>query len=225
MSAIDGLNARLDEARKAGQQAEQLRAAGATLEARAAAAEAAVDQLKDRLEELRSSAAANERKLEQAAEARDALQTQCYEARDRNAKLRETLAREQGVQTQLREQIEQFRVSQDALQNHLAQIVEHLAALATSHERDRSASKASFDTIARAVEEARRAGHAAAETLSKRFGQLTVDAELLGVRTEYLEELVGAQRERLEELASEAPAEEDWITGDRARRTRSRKEP
>jgi hypothetical protein len=212
MTSIEGLTARNDELRKAS-------AAMPKLEARAASAEAA-------RAELRKTSEAQEKRLTQALAAREALQTQLAESKERNAKLRETLAHEKGVQAQLRVTIQQLQATQKQLEKRLGDLVEHVAALATSHERDRAEAQRSREAIAAAVEESRKASQAVTGTLAGRLNRLNTDAELLSMRTEYLEEIVSRHRERLDTPEPTQTPENDWLTGEtRPATRRSGKKP
>ncbi len=213
---------RLESLNQAAARAVQAERANSKLETRAAAAETAREELRGRMQELRERIAVQDQRLTELREAQRAVQQRNDELREQNAGLREKLAGERAAAAELRAELERSR---GAFNKQLGEIVEHLAALAASHERERSTSRESLAGLAKAVEEARRAGEAAAATLGKRLDRLGTDAELLGLRTEYLEELVGGHRERLEQLDTAPGAERDWLTGEPLPAKRSRKKP
>lgn len=195
---------RLESLNQAAARAAQAEKSGAKLEARAAAAEAARDELRERVR-------VQDERITQLRDARAAMQQRNDEMREQNAGLRETLAAERATLAELRRDLEHSR---RATEKRLAEVVEHLAALAASHERDREGSRGALAALAEAVEQARRSGEAAAATLAGRISRLDTDAELLSVRAEHLEEIVADQRDRHGRLGEQPPPEHDWLTGE-----------
>lgn len=182
------------------------------LEARAAGAEGARDELRERVK-------AQDERLAEHRAAREVARQRNDELRERNAKLREALAARDTALEGLRAQVQQAAKAQARLEKLLADMGEHVAALVGARGKDREQTEAGLRAIAEAVEQARRAGEAAASTLTRRLNRLDTDTELLSLRAEHIEEVVAEQRER---RAPEPEAGEDWLTGRPQPRTPSR---
>ena len=219
-ASIERLTERLETSKKAVEErAENLRAAlgraaeserlSAKLETRLAAAETARDELRARVEDLRSRIEdfrtrvhQQDERLASERDTRKRLQERIEEAAQQAAKLREKVAADEAARA--------------AADEHLAQITEHLAALAASHDRGRKSNDEQLTAIGGALEQARRSAEAAAAALAKRLARLDTDTELLSLRAEHVEEVVSEQRARLDELAPRPVEDEDWLTGARA---------
>lgn len=229
---------RLDLLNKACERAAHAERRVATLEPRAASAEAARDELRGRLDDLRERIKVQDERLIEHREARkvaqqrnddlrahnDALRERFDAVRDRNADLREKLAAKTATIEHLRVEaaaataaVVAAETSQKALEQHLAEMAEHVAALAGSHARDRTTTTDTLKKLTDAVEQARRAGESAAATLARRLTRLDTDTELLGIRAEHVEEIVAKQRDQLKHPRTTTAKEEDWLTGETTR--------
>lgn len=189
-------------------QANAQRDAIARLEKRAAVAEAARDELRLRVE----------RETERVAEHRDrchAIEQRLHNESEQAAKVREAMAASNEAVRRLQSQLETADGVRQTLESKLTEITTHVAALASSHARDRDAAAERFGTLSRAIEESTIASENAAKAFRQRLHRLDVDAELQSLRAEHLEEIVGDQRETLERMKQQDPAGADWLTGER----------
>jgi len=219
---------RLDLLNKACARAAQAENRVTNLEPRVASAEAARDELRGRIEDLRERVKVQDERLLEQREARKTAQQRNDDLRkqnetqrerfdvlqERNADLREKLATKTATIEHLRIATAAAETSQKAIEQHLADMAEHVAALANSHARDRKASAEQLEKLASAVEQARRAGEGAADTLARRLTRLDTDTELLGIRAEHVEEIVARQRDQLKRSRTTTTKEEDWLTGE-----------
>ncbi len=207
---------RLEALRQAGARAAQAEKAIATLETRAASAEAARDELRERVGDLRDRVKTQDERLAELRAAQQTAAERNSELRENNAALREKLAAKHEAVERLREQVEAARAAQAALEGRLGDMAAHVAALVGSHARSRDESAEKLAGLAAAVEQARRAGEAAATTLAQRLTRLDTDADLLAMRAEHLEDVVGQHRAKLRDPDDRA-GEADWLTGEKAK--------
>ena len=238
---IESLTGQIETARKLSQErlealnqacarAVEAERAGAKLGSRAGAAEAARDELRgrvgdlhervkvqdERLAELREAGRASVQRNDDLRKSNDVLRDNNAEFREQNAALREKLAAEREAGERLREQLEATRAAHAAIDGQLADLAAHVAALVGSQDRTRKESAGKLAELAAAVEQARRAGEAAAATLAGRMSRIDVDADLLAMRAEHLEEVVGQHRTQLGETDARGGGEAEWLTGEAA---------
>ncbi len=212
---------RLESLNQARARAVQAEREIARLEPKYASAAASRDELRGRLEDLRERIKAQDERLVEQREARkdaqqrnDDLRKSYDTQREHNAELREKLATQHATIEHLRSAATGAEAAQRVIEQHLADMAEHVAALAGSHARDRANSAKSLEKLAQAVEQARRAGEGAAATLARRLTRLDTDTELLGMRAEHVEEIVARHRDQLKQAGGRAAKEEDWLTGE-----------
>ncbi len=200
----------------------------ARIEPKAASATAARDELRGRVEDLRERVKVQDERLGEQREARKVAQQRNDDLRsfndaqrervdtlcEHNANLREKLATQNATIVHLRELAVTAGAAQKAIEQHLADMAEHVAALAGSHTRDRKDSAEKLEKLARAVAQARRAGEGAATTLACRLTRLDTDTELLGIRAEHVEDIVARQRDQLRQTDRTPAKEQDWLTGE-----------
>ena len=211
---IGGLGKQLEAAQHlAVERLEALRQGGL----RAASAEAARDELRERVGDLRDRVKAQDDRLAELSAAQQTAAERNSELRENNATLREKLAAKHEATERLREQVEAARAANAALDDRLGDMATHVAALVGSHARSREESAEKLAGLAAAVEQARRAGEAAAATLAQRLTRLDTDADLLSMRAEHLEDVVGQHRAKLRDPDDDRAAGADWLTGEKAK--------
>lgn len=219
---------RLELLNQACARAVQAERAVARLEPQAASAAAARDELRGRVEDLRERIKVQDERLGEQREARKVAQQRNDDLRkfndrqrergdtlrDHNANLREKIATQNATIEHLRAMATAAATAQKAIEQHLSDMAEHVAALAGSHARDRKTSTEKLEKLAQAVEQARRAGEGAASTLARRLTRLDTDTELLGIRAEHVEDIVARQRDQMKQKERKPAREEDWLTGE-----------
>ncbi|HZW10226.1 MAG TPA: class I SAM-dependent methyltransferase [Phycisphaerales bacterium] len=214
--AAERMSAQLENARKLAEdrlaelrQARAAAAEAAKLEPKLAAAAAARDELRLRVEELRERIRVQDERLAQGREDRRLAAERIENLREQNAKAREALASMEA----LRKELAASHASHRALDARLAGVADALAGLVASHEHTRSATATDLAALRAAVEESRRGAEATAAAIAQRVRRLDTDTELLGLRAEHLEEIVGRQREQPERSEPTPGQAGDWLTG------------
>lgn len=173
------------------------------LEKRASVAETARDELRQRVQGLNERLSKIDERLGMVLE--------------RETKSREANAKRDATIVQLQQRLAAASKAERATQDTLTDLATHLAALATSHTKDRQAAQARFETLSEAIERFRAANEEAVRVIRQRLGRLDVDADLQSMRAEHLESIVAEHRERFDKLTHGETPEIDWLTGDRVR--------